>query len=234
MRVGIYGRKVGMTQIFDEAGLVVPVTVIETSGCAVAQVKTKDKEGYNAVQVGFGARKLQNVNKAKVGHYKKAGVQAKAKLKEIRFPDDQDMSQFKAGEALTPGMFEKGDLIDVIGTSKGHGFTGVMKRFNFHGKHATHGTSKYFRHGGSNGSNTFPGRVLKNKGMPGHHGNTRTTVSNLKVVEVRVEENLILLKGAVPGPKDGFVLLRSSNRLKAPQGRSMTAKKAEATAEATA
>lgn len=223
MRFGIYGRKVGMTQIFDEAGMCIPVTVIETSGCAVAQVKTKDKEGYNALQVGFGARKLQNVNKAKVGHYKKAGVQAKAKLKEMRFDDDADMSQFKAGTILSPGMFAKGDLLDVVGTSKGHGFTGVMKRLGFHGKHATHGTSKYFRHGGSNGSNTFPGRVLKNKGMPGHHGDTRTTVSNLKVIDVRVDENLILLKGAVPGPKDGYVLLRATKRKKAPQGRSLAA-----------
>jgi len=221
MRLGIYGRKVGMTQIFDDNGGTVPITVIDTTGCVVTQVKTKASEGYNAIQVGFGKRKPQNVGKAAAGHFKKAGVEAKARVKEIRFEETTDLSQVKTGQVLTPSMFTKGDRVDVSGITKGYGFTGVMKRYGWSGKDATHGTSKYFRHGGSNGTNTFPGRVLKNHGMPGQWGNRLRTAQNLEVVDVRPEQNLILLRGAVPGPKQGMLLIRSTKKKKAPEGRTM-------------
>ena len=226
MRLGIYGRKVGMTQVFDETGAIIPITVVDTSDCLVTQVKSKETDGYTALQVALGDKKPQNVDKAQAGHFKKAGVAPKMTTREIRFADGVDTTQVKAGQKLSVAMFAKGDRVDVIGVSKGKGFAGVMKRFNFSGKDATHGTSKYFRHGGSNGSNTFPGRVLKNKGMPGHMGDAKTTVSNLQVVDVRPEENLILLRGAVPGGKNATVLIRTSKRVapsKAPTGRNLVA-----------
>ena len=226
MRLGIYGRKVGMTQVFDSAGALLPVTVLDTSGIYVTQVKTKETDGYTAVQVAFSKKKPQNLSMSEAGHFKKASVPAQHRLKEIRFTDTDDLSQIKVGSALSCGMFEKGDKVDVIGQSRGRGFTGVMKRFNFHGKHATHGTSKYFRHGGSNGANTFPGRVFKNKGMPGHMGDIKVTVSNLQIVDVRPEENIVIVKGNIPGSQNGYVLLRTSKRTKKakkPQGRSLTA-----------
>ena len=219
MRLAIYGRKVGMTQVFDENGGTVPVTVVDTSDCYVTQVKDKQTDGYTAVQVGFGQRKPQNVDKARVGHFKKAGVPAKAWIKEFRLKDTDDVTQFKPGALLTPTMFTKGDRVDVTGLTKGKGFQGVMKRLGFHGKHATHGTSKYFRHGGSNGTNTFPGRVLKNKGMPGQLGNWSRTISNIEIFDIRESENLLLLRGAVPGAREGLVLIRTSKRAKEPEGR---------------
>jgi len=222
MRLGIYGKKVGMTQVFDEAGAIHAVTIVDTTDCHITQVKAADKEGYAAIQVGFTARKPQNVRKATAGHLKKASVTPKQSFKEIRFENNQDMTQFKAGQKLMASMFQKGDIVDVIGLTKGRGFTGVFKRWNFHGKHATHGTSKYFRHGGSNGSNTFPGRVLKNKGMPGHYGDEKVTIPNLTVFDVKGDENLILVKGAIPGPNGGYVCLRTTKRTtKRPEGRTL-------------
>lgn len=212
MRVGILGRKVGMTQIFDANGALVPVTVVDTTGCVVTQVKTKASDGYAALQVAIGERKPQNVSKAKAGHYKKAGTPARASLKEIRVTGDEEIAHLKAGQELAVSMFQKGDRVDVMGISKGRGFTGVMKRFGFSGKDAGHGTSKYFRHGGSNGSNTFPGRVLKNKGMPGHHGDSHETSQNLMVVDVLATEKLLLLRGAVPGPKTGVVVVQIAKK----------------------
>ncbi len=225
MRLGIYGKKIGMTQVFDENGMTVPVTVLSTADCFITQVKTKESDSYAAIQVAFGDRKPQNVGKPLQGHYKKASVAAKAQLKEIRFcKNKDDISQFKPGQRLTSGMFARGDKVDVTGIVKGRGFTGVMKRLNYHGKHATHGTSKYFRHGGSNGSNTFPGRVLKNKGMPGQYGNAPVTTSNLLVVDVKPEEELILLRGAVPGSRSGHVFIASTKKqLTAPTGRTWVA-----------
>lgn len=220
MKLGIFGRKVGMTQVFDETGAVVPVTVIDAKDCYIAQVKTKQTDGYNALQLAYGNCKPQNVNKPRTGHFKKAGVQAKARLKEMRFDDADDMTQFKAGQVLNPAMFQKGDRIDVVALSKGLGFTGVVKRYGWHGADATHGASKYFRHGGSNGTNTFPGKVLKNKGAPGHNGNSPVTTLGLKVVDV-LEDNLILVKGAVPGANSGSVFLRPTNRQPAPKDRTL-------------
>jgi len=222
MRLGIFGRKVGMTQMFDENGTTVPITVVDTSDCFVTQVKTKQHDGYNALQVGYGFRKPQNASKAQAGHFKKAGVPTRLRVEEIRLNDGDDLSQFKAGVALSPAMFAKGDKVDVIGTTIGKGFQGVMKRLGFAGKDATHGTSKYFRHGGSNGTNTCPGRVLKNKGMPGQLGNWQRTIQGIKVFDVRPTENLILLRGAVPGSREGYVLIRSTKRKKTPTDRSWT------------
>jgi len=215
MKMGILGRKVGMTQIFDENGMVVPITVIDTKDCVITQVKTKDTDGYNALQVGFGATKPQNVNKTTAGHFKKAGVPAKSLVKELRLKEKDNITHLKAGQALTAKMFEKGDRVDVIGVTKGKGFQGVMKRHGFHGADATHGVHEYFRHGGSIGTNTFPGRTLKNKGMPGQMGSKKRTVQNVQVVEVRENENLIFLKGAVPGFRSkSIVLIRTAEKAK--------------------
>jgi large subunit ribosomal protein L3 len=219
MKIGILGRKVGMTQIFDEKGATVPVSVVDTSECFVTQVKTKDTDGYTALQLAFGKRKVQNVDKARLGHYKKAGVPAKARLTELRLQDGDDLSQVKPGQQLNAAIFTQGDRVDVIGTIKGRGFTGVMKRLGYSGKDATHGTSKYFRHGGSNGTNTFPGRVLKNKGMPGHMGNVPRTAANLEVVGVRSEDGLLLIKGAIPGARNGMVLVTLTKRKPIPSDR---------------
>jgi large subunit ribosomal protein L3 len=221
MTLGILGKKVGMTQIFDENGALVPVTVIDTSDCAVSQVKTMDKDGYQALQVAIGNKKPQNVKKASAGHFKKAGLAAKELQKEFRLADSSDASAFKTGQVLNVAMFQKGDKVDVVGTSKGRGTQGVVKRWGFHGADATHGVSDYFRHGGSNGANTFPGRVIKNKGMPGRMGNVRTTTLNLKVLEVKEAENLLLVKGAVPGHINSWVMVRPTNRRPVPEGRTL-------------
>lgn len=216
MHLGIYGKKIGMTQVFDENGAAVPITVLDTSGCYVTQKKTKANDGYTALQVAYSTKKPQNVKKPEAGHFGKAKVPAQYHLSEMRFSGDDAIAAVNPGQTLKAETFAKGDRVDVIGVSKGTGFTGVMKRFNFRGKHATHGTSKYFRHGGSNGSNTFPGRVWKNKGMPGHSGDARVTVSNLVIVDVKPEENLLFVRGAVPGAKNAYVLVRNSKRAKAP------------------
>jgi large subunit ribosomal protein L3 len=226
MRVAILGRKVGMTQMYDEAGNLIPVTVVDTKGCIVSQVKSKAKEGYNAVQLAYGDRKPQNVKKATAGHFKKANSPAKFKVQELRLTDADEMSGLTAGTEVSPSIFQKGDFVDVIGIMKGRGFAGVMKRHGFSGKNATHGTSKYFRHGGSNGSNTFPGKVWKNKGMPGQMGNCPRTVQNLRVVDVRPEESLLLIRGAVPGCKNGTVMVQAAMKRPVPKGRSYAAQAA--------
>lgn len=190
---GIVGKKLGMTQIFAEDGKAVPVTVIEAGPCCVTQVKTLDKDGYEAVKFGFSEiKKAKNVNKAMTGMFKKAGVKPYRILKEFK------MGNLKVGEFVTVGMFAKGDTVNVSGVSKGKGFQGVMKRLNYHGGPASHGSTSY-REVGSIGASSFPSRVWKNKGMPGHMGSERITVSNLKVVDVRLEQNLLLVRGAVPG-----------------------------------
>lgn len=219
MALGILGRKVGMTQIFDDNGALVPVTVIDTTDCMISQVKTQDKDGYQALQVAIGNRKPQNINKATAGHFKKAGMAAKTQRREFRLDSTTDISAFKAGASLNVAMFQKGDKVDVVGTSKGRGTQGVVKRWGFHGADATHGVSDYFRHGGSNGANTFPGKVIKNKGMPGRMGDVKTTTLNLKVLDVKESENLILVKGTVPGHINSWVMVRPTNRKMTPTGR---------------
>lgn len=208
MRIGILGRKVGMTEVFDDKGALIPITVVDTSGCVISQVKTKELDGYTAVQLAVKDIKPQNVKKATAGHFKKAATKAKAFIKEIRLDDADDVAPLKAGTELNASIFQKGDLVDVVGTSKGRGFAGVMKKYNFRGKHATHGTHEYFRHPGSAGTKTFPGRIMKNKGMPGHMGDVKTTVQCLEIIDVKPEENLLFIKGGIPGSRHSNLMVR--------------------------
>ena len=202
---GILGRKLGMTQVFDESGRIYPVTVVEAGPCCVVQIKTKENDGYEAIKVGFGEiKKEKNVNKAMKGMFKKAGIGYYRLLKE--FP----MTDLKVGEMITVESFQKGDLISVAGVSKGKGFQGVMKRHNYKGGPASHGSTSY-REPGSIGASSFPSRVWKNKGMPGHMGSELITVKNLKVVDVKAEQNLILILGAVPGSKGTYLEIRKEN-----------------------
>jgi large subunit ribosomal protein L3 len=202
---GILGRKLGMTQVFDESGRMYPVTVVEAGPCCVVQIKTKERDGYEAVKVGFGEmKKEKNVNKAMKGIFKKAGVGLYRLLKE--FP----MSELKVGEMITVEKFQKGDVISVSGVSKGKGFQGVMKRHNYKGGPASHG-SMFYRAPGSIGASSFPSRVWKNKGLPGHMGSEVVTVKNLKIVDVKAEQNLLLILGAVPGSKGTYLEIRKDN-----------------------
>jgi len=202
---GILGRKLGMTQVFDESGRIYPVTVVEAGPCCVVQIKTKENDGYEAIKVGYGEiKKEKNVNKAMKGMFKKAGTASYRLLKE--FP----MADLKVGEMITVESFQKGDLISVAGVSKGKGFQGVMKRHNYSGGPASHGSTSY-REVGSIGASSFPSRVWKNKGMPGHMGSELVTVKNLKVVDVKAEQNLILILGAVPGSKGTYLEIRKEN-----------------------
>ncbi len=201
---GIIGKKIGMTQIFDEAGKVVPVTVIEAGPCVVVQKKTIENDGYEAVQLGFGDIKAKNVNKPLAGHFKKADVAAKRTLKEFRLAD---ISGLNVGDLVKADTFAEGDIVDVSGTSKGKGFAGTIKRYNNHRLKETHGTGPVHRHAGSMGACSSPSRIYKGKGMPGHLGAEKVTVQNLEVVRVDAENNLIAIKGAVPGPKGGTVTI---------------------------
>ena len=203
---GLIGKKIGMTQVFGADGVVVPVTVIQTGPCVVVQKKETGKDGYNAVQIGFGNKKNQRVNKPEQGHMVKAGKGAFQVLREFRL---QDVGQYEVGQEIkVADIFKAGDRIDVSGTSKGRGFAGVIKRWNFSGFPASHGTHEYFRHGGAIGNRSYPGRVFKGKKMAGHWGNEKVSVQNLEVVGIRPEENLILVKGAIPGAKRGILIIR--------------------------
>ncbi|MBI2999410.1 MAG: 50S ribosomal protein L3 [Deltaproteobacteria bacterium] len=203
---GLIGKKIGTTQVFAPDGSVVPVTVIQAGPCVVVQKKEAARDGYDAVQMGFGSQKGHRVNKAQQGHMRKAGKGAFQVLREFR---SEDISQLAVGQEIkVSDIFKAGDRIDVAGTSKGRGFTGVIKRWGFSGFPASHGTHEYFRHGGSIGNRSFPGRVFKGKRMAGHWGNEKVSVQNLEVVDVRPETHLLLVKGSVPGPKRGIVLVR--------------------------
>lgn len=203
---GLIGRKIGMTQFYSAEGNVVPVTVVETGPCIVVQKKEPSKDGYTALQVGFGSKKAQRVNKAEQGHMAKAGKGAFEVLREFRV---DDISGYEVGQEIKAAdLFKVGDLIDVAGVSKGHGFTGVIKRWSFAGFPGSHGTHEYFRHGGSIGNRSYPGRVRKGKKMAGHWGNEQIATQNLLVVDIRAEENLMFVRGAVPGAKQGVVILR--------------------------
>lgn len=213
----IYGRKVGMTKMFTDEGKHVPVTVLELGPNVIQQVKTDETDSYEAVQIGFGTQKPQRVSKAQRQHFAKAEKGVPKFVGEIRL-DQQNgaakgkSSEFKAGDEITlSGMFEKGNHVDVVGTSLGKGFAGVMKRHHMKGAQTnTHGTHEYFRHGGSIGCRKFPGRVFKNKRMAGHMGNERVIQLGLEVLDVRAEENVLIVKGSVPGPKDGIIFVRSA------------------------
>ena len=207
MKKGIIGKKLGMTQLFDENGNVVPVTVIEAGPCAVSQVKTVENDGYAAVQVGYGDVKASKVNKPMAGHFAKGDVAPKRVLREFRL---ESIEGINVGDIIKADVFAVGDKVDVRGTSKGKGYAGTIKRWNFHRLKMSHGTGPVARHGGSLGSISDPSRVFKNKKMAGHLGAERVTVQNLEVVKVDAENNIIAIKGAVPGPKGGTVVIFDS------------------------
>ena len=207
MKKAILGKKIGMTQIFDENGKVVPVTVIEAGPCVVSQKKTIETDGYEAVQIGFGDLRPKLVNKPAKGHFDKFGIAPKRVLRECRF---EDISTYNVGDIIKAYVFEAGEKVDVVGTSKGKGYAGVIKRWNFRRLKESHGTGPVVRKGGSNGACSDPSRVFKGKKMAGHLGAERVTIQNLTIAKIDVENNLIAIKGAVPGPNGGTVLIRNS------------------------
>ncbi|MCX5885555.1 MAG: 50S ribosomal protein L3 [Proteobacteria bacterium] len=204
MSLGLIGRKLGVSQVFADNGEVIPVTVIEAGPCVVVQKKTQNKDGYNALQVGFLEREEKKTNRPLKGHFAKEGTKAFAVLKEFTLPD---VEGYQSGQEIKVDIFSAGELVDVIGTSKGKGFAGGVKRWGFRGGPATHG-SMFHRAPGSVGASAYPSRVLKGKRLPGHLGNAQVTVKNLQVVDVRSERNLILIKGAVPGARRSIVLIK--------------------------
>ena len=206
MKKGIIGKKIGMTQIFDGTGNMIPVTVIAAGPCVVTQKKTAEKDGYDAVQLGFGEVKEKHLTKPEKGHFDKAKVSYKKYLKEFRL---DDCSALNVGDTITADTFAAGDKVDVTGITKGRGYTGVIKRWNHHHLRMTHGTGPIHRQPGSMGV-IDPARIFKNKKMAGQYGNEQVTVLNLKVVKIDSEKNLIAIKGAVPGAKDGIVFIRDS------------------------
>lgn len=209
MKKGLIGKKIGMTQIFDEKGNVIPVTVVEAGPCVITQKKTIENDGYEAVQVGFGDVKAQRVNKAMKGHFAKNDVAPKKVLKEFRLESFADVN---VGDILKADVFATGDKVDVIGTSKGHGTAGSIKRWNFSRLRESHGTGPVARHAGSLGACSTPSRVYKGKKLAGHYGVDRTTVQNLTIAKVDVENNLIAVKGAIPGPKGGIVVIADAKK----------------------
>ena len=206
MKKGIIGKKIGMTQIFDEIGNVIPVTVIQAGPCVVAQKKTVETDGYNALQLGFAEVKEKHMTKAEKGHFAKAGVENKKHLKEFRL---DDVSSVNVGDVITADTFAVGEKVDVTGMTKGRGYTGVIKRWNHHHLRMTHGTGPIHRQPGSMGV-IDPARIFKNKKMAGQYGHEQVTILNLKVVKIDSEKNLIAVKGAIPGAKDGIVFIRDS------------------------
>jgi large subunit ribosomal protein L3 len=209
MMKGIIGKKLGVTNVFLPDGDAASVTLVEAGPCFVIQKKTLENDGYEALQLGFLPKKPGRVNKPLQGHYAKAGKGTFAVLREMR---TDDTSQFEVGQEITVDIFKPGEIVDVVGTSKGRGFTGVIKRHGFHGSPGGHGTHEYFRHGGSIGQAASPSRTFKGVRMAGQHGNERVTVQNLQVVDVRPEHNLLLIKGAVPGWKNGIVIVQGATK----------------------
>ena len=207
MQKAIIGKKIGMTQIFDESGKVIPVTVVEAGPCVVVQKKTVENDGYAAVQVGYGDVKVQRMNKPMKGHFEKADVAAKKTLKEFRL---EGCDALNVGDVIKADTFAVGDSVDVSGTSKGKGFAGAIKRHNQHRLKETHGTGPVHRQAGSMGACSSPSRNYKGKGMAGHMGAEKVTVQNLEIVKVDIENNLIAVKGAIPGPKGGIVTIVDS------------------------
>ncbi|MEW2355231.1 MULTISPECIES: 50S ribosomal protein L3 [Thermomonosporaceae] len=206
-RKGVLGEKLGMTQVFDDEGRIVPVTVVQAGPCVVTQLRTQESDGYTAVQIGYGQIDPRKVNKPRTGHFEKAGVTPRRYLVELRA---DDTTGYELGQEITVEVFEAGQKIDVTGTSKGKGTAGVMKRHGFAGLGASHGTQRKHRSPGSIGGCATPGRVFKGLRMAGRHGNARTTVQNLTVHAIDTDKNLLLIKGAVPGPNGGVVLVRDA------------------------
>ncbi|MBX6313926.1 MAG: 50S ribosomal protein L3 [Isosphaeraceae bacterium] len=211
MKVGLLGRKIGMTQIFEADGTAVPVTVLECGPCTVLQIRTAERDGYHALQLGFADKKRKNATQAERGHAKKVNAEPKRFIREIR--QDGPAEGIAEGQTLTVEVFHDIPRVDVIGTSKGRGFSGVIKRHGFRGLRATHGVKRMHRHPGSSGPSADPSRTLKGVRKPGQYGNARVTVRNLKVVRVDPANNLLLVRGAVPGHNDGFVIVRQTNKV---------------------
>jgi large subunit ribosomal protein L3 len=209
MNKGMIGKKLGMINIYSQEGNIIPVTVVQLGPCVVTQIKTMGTDGYNAIQLGFGERKKTSINKPLQGHYKKSGGTPYELLREFRVDDPE---KYKAGQSITADMFATGELVDVSGRSKGRGFAGVMKRHGFSGGRATHG-SKSKRIPGSIGCSAWPAKVTKGKKMPGHYGYDRKTTKNLKIVDIRLDQNLVLVKGAIPGTKNGMVTIQKKKIL---------------------
>ena len=207
MNKAIIGKKLGMTQVFSPDGKVIPVTVVEAGPCPIVQLKTVEKDGYTAVKLGFDEVREGVLNKPEIGQFKKAGVACQRVLKEFRF---DDVSSYEVGKAVTVDVFAEGDKVDVVGNTKGHGFSGVIKRWNQHKLRMTHGTGPVHREVGSMGANSSPSRVFKNKHMPGQYGNERVTVQNLEIVKVDTARNALLIKGAIPGAVGGIVTISKS------------------------
>ncbi len=204
MKIGLLGKKIGMTRVYDDKGKATPVTVIEAGGNTALQIKTEDSDGYSSVQVGFDAQKPQRVTQPLLGHFKKASSEPKKFIREFRLPEG---TALEGAVDLNVSQFAVGDVVDVIGKSKGKGFQGVMKKHNMAGQPASHGHMMH-RRNGAIGNRSTPGRIWKNMGMPGHMGDERITVQNLRVVQVRPEEGVILISGAVPGANGGYVVIR--------------------------
>lgn len=207
MKKGIIGKKIGMTQIFNETGSLIPVTLIEAGPCPVVQKKTAANDGYDSVKLGFEDVSEKKLTKPVAGQFKKSGISAKRHLKEFRLDGAKDMN---VGDVVTADTFAAGDRIDVTGITKGHGFSGVIKRWGQHRLKMTHGAGPVHREPGSMGANSSPSRIFKNKRMPGQYGNVQVTVQNLDVVRVDAEKNIIAVKGAVPGAKGGIVFVRNT------------------------
>lgn len=207
MQKGIIGKKIGMTQIFDEKGKVIPVTVVEAGPCVVSQKKTVENDGYAAIQIGYGDLKAHKVNKPMKGHFAKGDVAPKRTLREFRM---ENTDNFNVGDLIKADTFAAGDKVDVTGTSKGKGYAGVVKRWSFGRLKESHGSGPVARHGGSIGMCSDPSRVFKGRKMAGHLGAEKVTVQNLTVVKVDAENNLIAVKGAIPGPNGGIVIIRDS------------------------
>lgn len=211
MKKGILGKKIGMTQIFKEDGSLIPVTVVEAGPCSVVQKKTVENDGYSAVQLGFGEKKEKKTNKPAKGHFAKAGVAPKRYLREFRLDGAEEMN---VGDEIKADVFEAGELLDVTGTSKGHGYAGTIKRWGTHRGPMSHG-SHYHRGPGSLGACSSPSRVYKGKKLPGHYGVDKVTIQNLDLVKVDIERNLLLIKGSVPGPKGGLLVIKNAVKAKA-------------------
>lgn len=210
MKIGLLGKKIGMTRVYDEKGKATPVTVIEAGGNTALQTKTQENDGYTGVQVGFDTQKPQRVTKPLLGHFEKAGSEPKKLVKEFRLPDGTSL---EGALDLSVSQFAVGDVVDVIGRSKGKGFQGVIRKHNMAGQGASHGSMMH-RRNGAIGNRSTPGRIWKNMGMPGHMGDERITVQNLKVVQVRPEEGVILISGAVPGANGSYIVVRPAKKAK--------------------
>jgi large subunit ribosomal protein L3 len=213
MRVGLLGRKVGMTQIYETDGTAVPVTVLECGPCTVLQLRTAERDGYSAVQLGFADKRRKVATQAERGHAKKVGAEPKRFIREIRQPSAADVAELTEGQTLTVAAFSEVKRVDVIGTSKGRGFSGVVKRHGFKGLRASHGVKRMHRHPGSSGPSADPAHTRKGIRKPGQYGHARITVRNLKVVRVDPDNNLLLVRGAVPGPNGGFLTIRQTNKV---------------------